>query len=94
MKMMEYQVIHNAPNSRFEVEIDGLLAVVDYEEVDNVVNVTHTGVPKELEGRGIAASLNKALLEYAKNEHKRVIPSCSYTYTYITRHPEYQVLLG
>lgn len=82
---MEYNVIHNPEQSRFEMQIDGLTAVVDYILIENVLNVTHTIVPSELEGRGIAAALTKTILNYARENKLKVIPSCSYTRAYITR---------
>ncbi len=90
---MEYKVTHNKDKNRFEVEIDGLISEVDYMLSDDTMVVTHTGVPTELEGRGIAAAMNKALLEYAQKSGIKVKPLCSYTATYITRHPEYQSLV-
>ncbi len=70
---MEYNVVHNEAENRFEVEIDGLLSVVDYRNRDGVFLVTHTGVPKELSGQGIAAAINKAYwIMYGKRDIKSV----------------------
>ena len=87
---MDYTVIHNEAESRFEIHIEDKVSVVDYVRVgDDHLNVTHTGVPKELEGQGIAAVLTKALLDYARREGLRVRPICPYTRAYIARHSEY-----
>lgn len=83
---MEYQVKHNVDENRFEIEIDGLLSVVEYNIVGDKIDIYHTGVPQELSGRGIAATLVKNILEYAKDNNLEVIPSCSYVKTYIERH--------
>lgn len=91
--MTEYKVVHNKEKSRFEIEINGLISVVDYIQSDSTIVVTHTGVPKELEGQGIAAAINKALLDYVRESGFQVKPLCSYTASYIVRHPEYQDLL-
>ena len=90
---MEYKVVHNKEKGRFEVEINGLISEVDYILSGNTMVVTHTGVPKELEGQGIAAAMNKALLEYADESGFKVKPLCSYTAAYIMRHPEYENLV-
>lgn len=90
---MEYIIIHNESESRFETEVDGLLSVVDYFRQDSTLVVTHTGVPRELEGRGIAAALTKYLLDYVRENTLKVRPVCPYTATYIARHPEYSDLL-
>lgn len=83
---MEYPVKHNVGENRFEVEIDGLLSVVEYQIEGNSIDIFHTGVPQELSGRGIAAALAKAVLEYAKAENLEVIPTCPYIQKYIERH--------
>jgi predicted GNAT family acetyltransferase len=50
--------------------------------------LTHTGVPKPLRGRGIAAELVRAALEHARSRGLKVRPDCSYTEAYMRRHPE------
>lgn len=84
--MPDYNIVHNADESRFETEVDGSLAVVDYVVDGKTMSVIHTGVPKELEGRGIAAALTKVVLEYADKNSLELIPVCSYTKSYIERH--------
>lgn len=91
---MEYNVVHNEERSRFETEVDGVLAVVDYHRRDNTFLVTHTGVPSQIEGRGVAAALTKALLDYIKDNGLKVRPICPYTRAYIQRHPEYEDLVS
>ncbi len=91
---MEYRIEHNRAASRFEVRIEEKLSLVDYIKQENVLVVTHTGVPTELEGRGIAAALTKALLEYAKENGLKVKPVCPYTKVYIQKHSEYKDLVS
>lgn len=82
-------VQHNPGESRFEAIVDGLLCVADYHLADGVITFTHTFVPPELRGRGIAEKLVRAALEHARKEHLRVVPACSYVGTFIRRHREY-----
>ncbi len=91
---MEYRIEHNEAASRFEVQVEGKLSLVDYIKQENVLVVTHTGVPAELEGRGIAAALTKALLEYARENDLKVKPICPYTKAYIQKHSEYKDLVS
>lgn len=90
---MEYNVTHNEEKSRFEAEVEGQIAMVDYYRQDNVFVVTHTGVPSRLEGRGIAAAMTKSMLDYIRSNKYKVRPICSYTRMYIQRHPEYEDLV-
>jgi predicted GNAT family acetyltransferase len=89
--MMTLHVTHNEAASRFEATVDGLLCVAAYRRRPGVVDFHHTGVPRALEGRGIAAALVREALAWAAAEGLSVQPSCSYVRVYLQRHPE---LLG
>ena len=57
---MENEPTKNELMQRFELRIDGHLAVLDYvEQGDNVLAFTHTFVPPELRGRNVAAEVTK-----------------------------------
>ena len=90
---MDCTIIHNEEAQRFETELDGYMAVVEYSLRNNTINILHTRVPHPIEGRGVAAALTKYALDYAKQNQLKVIPTCSYTQTYIKRHNEYISLL-
>lgn len=87
-------VRHNEAASRFEAEVDGLLSVCDYRRQGDVLLLTHTEVPRALEGRGIAAALVAAALDWARSQGLRVRPLCSYVAVYMRRHPEARDLLA
>ena len=85
--------IHNPQLHRFELEVEGQICVVDYREHNGVLTITHTGVPPQLEGRGLAGRLVKFALDYAREHKLKVASRCSYVDVYLKRHPEYQDLL-
>lgn len=87
-------VRNNEAESRFEVKVDGALAVAEYEMRDGEIIFTHTEVPTELEGRGIAQKLVKTALEHAKANDLRVVALCQFVESYIKRHPEYKDLVN
>ena len=87
------QVTHNPQTQRFEALVDGLRCEADYQLTGGVMWMTHTGVPRELDGRGIAAQLVVAALAWARSQGMKVKPSCSYVAAYMRRHPETQDLL-
>lgn len=78
----------NPARSRFEAEIDGLTAILEYNRVEGGIVVAHTEVPPPLEGRGIASAMFKALLTAAREEKLRVIPVCPVFARYLQRHSE------
>lgn len=86
-------VRHNAAAQRYEVEVDGRMSVAEYDFVDRRQVFTHTFVPEELRGRGLAEALVKTALDDALGAGRKVVPACSYVAKYIQRHPEYQTLL-
>jgi predicted GNAT family acetyltransferase len=49
----------------------------------------HTLVPRELEGRGIAARLVERLIADARAEGFKILPTCSYVVVAFKRHPEW-----
>ena len=87
-------VTHNPGESRYEATVDGHLSVCEYEVVDNNMVFTHTLVPPELRGRGIAEQLVRAALADARAAGRKVIPACAYVDVFIKRHREYQDLLA
>ncbi len=87
-------IVHRPDIGRFETHVDGLQCEVDYRLDGQIMQMTHTGVPPQLEGRGIAAALVKEALTWARIQGLRVVPICSYVRVYITRHPQWSDLLA
>lgn len=91
--MTDTAVTHNAAASRFECRVEGEPAVCAYRRQGDTLLLTHTEVPPAAQGRGVAALLVKATLDWARAEGLRVRPLCSYVAAYMRRHPETQDLL-
>lgn len=88
----EIQVIHNAEASRFEVQLDGDIAVADYRVDVETVTFYRTVVPPAFGGRGIASKLVRGALDWSREQGYVVVPECSFVAGYIDKHPEYQDL--
>ena len=86
-------VEHDPAASCFLLQREGHTAVLQYTLQDGVITFTHTGVPAELEGRGIGSQLAHAGLEYARQNNFKVISLCWFVSGYIERHAEYQDLI-
>lgn len=87
------EVKHNEAARRYEAEVEGQLAVVDYRQAEGQLTLTHTGVPKSLEGRGIGSALVKAVLDDVRARGLEVVPECPFISAYIRRHQEYLPLV-
>ncbi|GAB4068717.1 N-acetyltransferase [Ancylobacter sonchi] len=90
----EIPVRDNRAKDRFEIEIDGHLAIAQYILAPDHIIFTHTEVPPELGGRGIATRLVEAGLASARERHLSVIPRCSVFGRYMIKHPETHGLMA
>lgn len=84
----------NPALNRFEAEVDGRLAVADYVLGEGIITFTHTGVPSELEGRGVGSALVRAGLAAARSRGLKVVPRCPFFAAWFKRHPEESDLLA
>lgn len=83
------QITHNEPAHRFEVHIEGKMAVLVYSRAGDTITFIHTRVPNGIGRHGIGSELVRTGLEYAKSQGLKVIPLCPFTAAYIRSHPEY-----
>ena len=91
---MAFDITHDRLTQRFTITVEGVLCVLEYRLHDTVMTITHTGVPEEVGGRGIAAALATTAFEAARAEGWKVVPACSYASAFIQRHPEYADLVA
>jgi len=87
-------VQHNTQAQRFEATVSEQLCVCDYRmQGERTMALTHTEVPRALEGRGIASALVRAAFDHAKAHGLMILPLCSYVRTWAKRHPEVASLM-
>jgi len=86
-------IIDNSKHHRYELTVDGVVAHVDYEREPGTVILTHTIVPEQLGGRGIASRLVQHALDDARRQGRKVIPQCSFVAAFIERKPQYRDLV-
>jgi predicted GNAT family acetyltransferase len=81
--------------SRFELEENGETAYLEF-VVDQAgwITLYHTEVPAGLRGRGIAGTLAKTALEYARDNHLKVDVVCPLVANFLSKNPEFQPLVG
>lgn len=87
-------ITNNGAEHRFETEVDGRRAISVYRLSGDQILLTHTEVPDELEGQGIASELTRAALDHARAEGLKVVPQCPFVQGYLEEHPEYQDLVA
>jgi len=85
-------VSDNASRSRFELPLDGAVAVLDYRRAGRVLSLDHAGVPAQFEGQGVGSRLVGESLRLIRARGEQVLPRCSFVVAYMARHPEFDDL--
>ncbi|KOY84515.1 hypothetical protein AD998_20170 [bacterium 336/3] len=88
-----YKVTNNETNQRFEIAIENEIAYLEYRWYKGDLALMHTLVPTEFKRRGIASSLVKFALEYAKEKQLKIIVYCPFVGKYLKNHTEYSFLI-
>jgi len=83
-------VHHDTEQHKFYVQQDGGEARLSYRQVnEHTLDFQSTFTPPALRGRGLAAAVVTAGLDYAREHGMKVIPTCSYVAAYLDAHPEH-----
>ena len=90
---MSEGIRNNTALGRFELEVDGQLAVAYYRMTPGVITFVHTEVPQALSGRGVATKLIRGALEMVRAQGLEVVPQCPFVSAFMGKHPEYNDLL-
>lgn len=88
-KNLSASVRDNAAMNRFELEVDGHLAIAEYDLDGDVITFTHTEAPPALQGRGVASELIRGALLSARDKGLKARATCAYVVAYLQRHPEF-----
>ena len=94
MDKSELILTDNTEDKAFEFLVDGSKARIEYTLLGNKIIITHTEVPKELEGKGIGSMIVKLALENIEGRGLKLITLCPFTAAYIKRHPEWNRVLA
>ena len=86
------QVVHQPERRRFTILVEGSASgeepVLEYRLAQDRIAMLHTYVPEAMEGKGVAAALVTAGLEYARAEGLKVQPYCPYVAAFIKKHAD------
>ena len=86
---------HDTAAQRFEAQRGGrTVGHLAYETAaDGARVLTHTIVPPEHAGQGVASFLARAVLDDARARGLQVVPECSFVAAWLQRHPDYLPLV-
>ena len=86
----DHELKVNDSQNRFEFNIEGDTAFIEFMRTGDNYMLVHTEVPAAFEGKGVGKDLVAKTLEYIKTENGKFTPSCSFVNAYVKRHPEWQ----
>jgi uncharacterized protein len=82
------QIVDDPEAARFTYTADGHLAELRYRRRGDRLVLVHTGVPAQLEGRGVGSALVQAAVDRAERENLTLVPACPFARGWLERHPE------
>lgn len=88
--MEDADVVHVPEENRYELRLGGRrVGLIAYRSRDDALDLTHTEVEPQLEGRGLGSRLVAGALDDARARGVKVVPSCPFIADFIERNPEY-----
>jgi len=93
--MTETDITFNPEKKRFELEVDGHMAIIESILTnENVMYLTHTEVPVALEGKGVGKRIVEGALNYIKDHDYKLAPLCPFVAAYLKRHTDWKTILA
>lgn len=83
-------LVKNEEKKRFEIEVNGHYAFINYGETNTEIALVHTETEPELAGTGAASAVVEKTLKFIENSGKTLLPFCPYVFAFIKRHPEWK----
>lgn len=87
--MSDPDIHDNAALNRYELPVEGQVAVVTYNLSPPNLMITETLVPEALEGRGIASRLARHVIDDARTRSLVILPVCPFFSAFFQKHPEH-----
>ena len=94
MSAAQITVTDNPDEARYEIRSDGELAgFVTYRLRSGLIELVHTEIDEEFEGRGLGSQLISFALDEARQRGLAVLPFCPFVNDYVKRHRRYVELV-
>lgn len=89
-----YELKENIEGKYYFIEAENKIAKIEYIKTKDKIYLTHTEVPKELNGKGIGSALAKLVLEKIKKDELILVPLCPFVAMYIKKHPDWKEIVS
>ena len=94
MRYEEISLKDNTELNRFELEIEGITAFLEYKRSGDWLFLIHTEVPEAMEGKGVGSAIIQKTLQYAKDNNYKIVPICPFVQSFLKRHPEWNEIVA
>ena len=88
-----FNVVNNKEDLRFEVNLEGEFAYIQYRYYKKDIAFMHSVVPDAFRGKGIASAMAVTALNFAREQHRKIMLYCPFVSKFVRSHPEYHVLV-
>ena len=89
----QLDLVLNEDRKRYELEVEGKKAFIEFIKTNTQIYLTHTEVPQSLEGKGVGSHLVLTVLKQVEQMDLQLVPLCPFVASYIKRHPEWRKLV-
>jgi uncharacterized protein len=94
MSAAQITILDDPDEARYEIRSDGELAgFVTYRSHPGLIELVHTEIDEEFEGRGLGSQLISFALDDARERGLAVLPFCPFVNDYMKRHRQFVELV-
>lgn len=83
-------IFKNDEKKRFEFKVEHHTAFINYKETPHQMALTHTEVPEELSGKGVASMRARKVFDEIAPTNKKIIPLCPFIVMFVKKHKEFK----
>ena len=89
----DLELTRNEDQKRFEMELGGYFAFINYGEMGSQIALVHTETDPELASTGAAAAVVEKTLQWIEDNNKTLLPFCPFVFEYIRTHPDWKCIV-
>lgn len=91
----QIDLMHDEDGHRYVLRSSGeTVGVVDYRRDGDVLDLQHTEVLPQGQGRGLGTVLVREVLDDIRSHGNKLVPSCAFVAKFVEEHPDYADLVA